>query len=87
MGEGAEMGSENAKPDLVIRNAWIVDGTGAPRRKGGVAVTDARIVAAGALGEVTGATEIDAGGRVLAPGFIDAHTHDDRALLVDPLMT
>ncbi len=81
------MSGGNAKPDLVIRNAWIVDGTGAPRRKGGVAVADERIVAAGELGEVTGATEIDAGGRVLAPGFIDAHTHDDRALLVDPLMT
>ena len=83
----AEMSRGNAKPDLVIRNAWIVDGTGAPRRKGGVAVADDRIVAAGELGEMTGATEIDAGGRVLAPGFIDAHTHDDRALLVDPLMT
>ncbi|MCH8038656.1 MAG: amidohydrolase family protein, partial [Proteobacteria bacterium] len=81
------MNRGNTKPDLVIRNAWIVDGTGAPRRKGGVAVVDDRIVAAGELGDLTGATEIDAGGRVLAPGFIDAHTHDDRALLVDPLMT
>ncbi len=55
MGEGGdggrtEMSGGNAKPDLVIRNAWIVDGTGAPRRKGGVAGAPARTAAAGDLG-------------------------------------
>jgi N-acyl-D-amino-acid deacylase len=77
----------DAKPDLVIRNARIIDGTGAPSRTGGVAVADDRISALGDLGHVSGAREIDAGGKAVAPGFIDAHTHDDRALLSDPLMT
>jgi len=51
-----------------------------------LAVTDDEIVALGSLGGVTAGREIDAGGRVLAPGFIDVHTHDDRALLANPTM-
>jgi len=75
------------RADLVIRDARIVDGTGAPARAGDIAVTDDRIVALGDLARVAGAREIHAGGRAVAPGFVDAHTHDDRALLADPLMT
>jgi len=62
--------------DLLIRNARIVDGTGAPAVRGNIAVRDGRIVA---VGEVTGSaeTEIDAGGAVAAPGFIDVHTHSE----------
>ncbi len=62
--------------DLVIRNATIIDGTGAPRRSGAVAIADGVIQA---VGEVTGSAqrEIDAHGRVVAPGFIDPHTHLD----------
>ena len=81
------MNGTTSKPDLVIRNARIIDGTGAPSRQGDVAVADDRIVAEGPAGTLNGAAAIDAGGRVLAPGFIDAHTHDDRALLADPLMS
>jgi N-acyl-D-amino-acid deacylase len=71
--------------DLVIRNAAIVDGTGAPARPGDVAVTDGRIAR---VGSVSGAArrEIDAGGKVLAPGFVDTHAHDDGALLRYPGM-
>lgn len=63
--------------DLVIRNARIADGTGAPLRTGAVAIKDGRIAAVGA---VTGsaAEVIDAGGRVLAPGFVDVHTHSEK---------
>ncbi|MCP4330212.1 MAG: D-aminoacylase [Alphaproteobacteria bacterium] len=75
------------RADLVIRNAAVIDGTGAPPRPGGVAVTDARIAAVGDVDRIGGPQEVDAGGKVLAPGFIDVHTHDDRALLVDPAMT
>ncbi|MEQ1861307.1 MAG: D-aminoacylase [Chthoniobacteraceae bacterium] len=63
--------------DLLITNARIADGTGAPLVKGSIAVKDRRIVA---LGEVAGTatTVIDAQGRVAAPGFIDVHTHSER---------
>ncbi len=81
------MAGSSAKPDLVIRNARLIDGSGAPSRMGDLAVTDDRIVALGELNGTQGGCEIDAGGKALAPGFIDPHTHDDRALLSDPLMT
>ncbi len=73
--------------DLVIRGARLIDGTGGPSVRGDIAVTDDRIAALGDLGRTRGAVEIEAGGRAVAPGFIDVHTHDDRALLVDPAMT
>ncbi len=81
------MAGNGAKPDLIIRNARLIDGSGAPSRIGDLAVADDRIVALGELKGTHGAREIDAGGKALAPGFIDPHTHDDRALLSDPLMT
>ena len=70
--------------DLIVRNALIFDGTGAPRRTGDVGVTGDRIIAVGDLCATSADVEIDAGGRALAPGFIDAHTHDDRAVLCGP---
>ena len=72
--------------DLLIRGAEIVDGTGAPRFEGDVAVDDGRIVRVGDLAGARGRAEVDARGLVLAPGFIDAHTHDDRAMLSDGAM-
>jgi len=68
--------------DLLITNARIVDGTGGPAVDGAVAVLDGRITAAGA---VTGAAArtIDAAGHVIAPGFIDPHSHSDYSLLRD----
>jgi N-acyl-D-aspartate/D-glutamate deacylase len=62
--------------DLVIRDATVVDGTGAPRRSGDVAVDGGRISQIGEVDE-GGRESIDAAGRVLAPGFIDVHTHLD----------
>ncbi len=76
-----------AKADLIIRNARLIDGTGAPSRPGDLALANDRILALGELNGLQAAREIDAGGLALAPGFIDAHTHDDRAVLADPLMT
>jgi N-acyl-D-amino-acid deacylase len=70
--------------DLIIRNAVVFDGSGAPRFAADVGVTGDRIVAVGDLGGASAGTEIDAGGKALAPGFIDAHTHDDRAVLCGP---
>ena len=79
--------AEIDKADLIIRDARLIDGTGAPSTHGDIAVADDRIVGLGDLSHTEGAVEINAGGKAVAPGFIDVHTHDDRALLVDPLMT
>lgn len=65
-----------ADHSLVIRNARIVDGSGAPASQGDLAVTGDRITAVGKV-DGRGAREIDAHGHVLAPGFIDIHTHYD----------
>ena len=62
--------------DLLIRNAEICDGTGAPCRRGDVAVQAGRIAGVGRIGGGA-ARSIDAGGLVLASGFIDLHTHYD----------
>jgi N-acyl-D-aspartate/D-glutamate deacylase len=68
--------------DLVLRGGTIVDGTGAPAVAGDVAVRGDRIVAVGAV-PGRGAAEIDARGLVVAPGFIDMHSHSDYLLLED----
>ncbi|MBX9699485.1 MAG: amidohydrolase family protein, partial [Acetobacteraceae bacterium] len=70
--------------DLIIRDATLFDGTGAPRSTGDIGVSDERIVAVGDLGGATADREVIATGKALAPGFIDSHTHDDRAVLCGP---
>ena len=70
--------------DLIIRDATIFDGTGAPRRVGDVGVSGDRIVGVGDLGGASADEEVIGTGKALAPGFIDAHTHDDRAVLCGP---
>ncbi|MBV1799658.1 amidohydrolase family protein [Siccirubricoccus sp. G192] len=70
--------------DLIIRDATLIDGTGAPRSTGDLGVTGDRIVAVGDLSAASADREVIATGRALAPGFIDAHTHDDRAVLCGP---
>jgi N-acyl-D-amino-acid deacylase len=72
--------------DLLIRNGTVIDGTRAPRFRADVAVLGGRIAAIGDLAVARGDTELDAAGRIVAPGFIDAHTHDDRLLLSAPEM-
>jgi N-acyl-D-amino-acid deacylase len=62
--------------DLVIRRGLLIDGTGAPAVAGDIAVRGDRIVAVGRFAG-TGRTEIDARGQVVAPGFIDVHTHSE----------
>ena len=73
--------------DVLFRGGTVIDGTGAPRVRADVAVSGDRIAAVGALAEVQAARTVDATGRIVSPGFIDAHTHDDNLLLVDPDMT
>ncbi len=61
--------------DLVINNARIVDGTGNPWFRGSIAIKDGRIVKVGRLNTNTATRIIDARGMIVAPGFIDVHTH------------
>src|SRR4051812_5753722 len=69
--------------NLHLRGGTVVDGTGAPARREDVAVTDGRIVDAPA----PDATVVDLDGLVLAPGFIDPHTHYDAQVFWDPSLT
>ncbi|MCC6729128.1 MAG: D-aminoacylase [Chthonomonadales bacterium] len=71
--------------DLLIRGGRVVDGTGAPGFDADVAVRDGRIAAVERLPATAGASDtVDAVGMVVAPGFIDIHTHADIALLTHP---
>jgi N-acyl-D-aspartate/D-glutamate deacylase len=72
--------------DLVIRNATIVDGTGAPTRRGDVAVTGERITEVADRLDTPGRREVDAAGLLLTPGFVDIHTHYDGQVTWDPVV-
>ena len=76
----------NEHYDLIVRNATIIDGTRAPRYRGEIGVRGGKIVKISALEKANADTEIDGSGLIAAPGFIDAHTHDDRMLLSNPDM-
>lgn len=69
--------------DLVIRNGRIVDGSGNPWCHGDVAIRGDRIVAVGRIPQAAAKREIDAKGLIVAPGFIDMHSHSDYPLLED----
>ncbi len=71
--------------DLLIRGATVIDGSGGAPRSLDVAVRDGRISAVESRRTETAVQEIDASGRVLAPGFIDIHTHSDFTLPLNPL--
>jgi len=70
--------------DYLIRNGRLVDGTGNPWRIGDVAVKDGRIVAVGSIGDVETKRVINANGRIVSPGFIDAHSHTDATVEDNP---
>jgi N-acyl-D-aspartate/D-glutamate deacylase len=69
--------------DLIIRGGDVVDGTGAPARRADVGIAGGRIQAIGDLGDAEGARTIHATGRVVAPGFVDVHTHYDAQVFWD----
>lgn len=75
--------------DLLIRNGTVVDGTGEPSRKADVAVKDGRVTAVSGPGEIEEGTRsvLDADGLMVAPGFVDLHTHYDAQLFWDPAAT
>ena len=74
------MQAQTAPFDLLIRQARIYDGTGNPWFVGDVAVKDGRIVRIGDLAGAKASRVVDGRGKYLAPGFIDLHSHSDRAL-------
>jgi N-acyl-D-aspartate/D-glutamate deacylase len=74
--------------DLVIRDAFLVDGSGAPGRPADVAVDDGVVVAVAAPGDAgSGRRTIDADGLLVTPGFVDVHTHYDAQVTWDPWVT
>jgi N-acyl-D-amino-acid deacylase len=72
--------------DWILRGGEVIDGTGRARRHADVAIAGDRIAAVGVIDKGEGAREVDVSGKIIAPGFIDVHTHDDRALLATPEM-
>jgi N-acyl-D-amino-acid deacylase len=77
LGPGAEPAVE---ADVVVRNATLIDGGGKPGVKGDLAIKGDRIVAVGAFAVAGKAREIDGKGLIIAPGFVDLHTHSDESL-------
>lgn len=70
--------------DFIIKNGTVIDGTGAPGIHTDLAISGERIVAIGDLSTASAGEVIDAGGQIVAPGFIDTHAHSDTYLLLEP---
>lgn len=77
--------SQTSTPSILIINAQLADGTGAPLVPGALRIRGNRIASVGKLSPAPGETVVDAHGLVLAPGFIDIHNHSTRGLETDPL--
>jgi len=72
------------KYDILIEDGRVIDGTGNPWFKADVAVVGDRIEAIGRLGGADAERRIDARGNLVAPGFMDIHSHSDYSVLIDP---
>ncbi len=74
--------------DLILRGGFVVDGSGDPGFVGDVSIVDGRVAEVGVgLAPPPGAREIDTMGLVVAPGFIDVHTHYDAQICWDPALS
>ncbi|MDP6626073.1 MAG: amidohydrolase family protein, partial [Nitrospinota bacterium] len=70
--------------DLIIKNGEIIDGTGKPGYKADVALEKDKIVSISRIGSISSEKVLDVSGLVVAPGFVDIHSHSDYYLLIDP---
>ncbi|MBO9329133.1 amidohydrolase family protein [Achromobacter xylosoxidans] len=70
--------------DLIIEGGWVIDGLAGPRRRADVGVSGDRIAAIGDLAQAAAARRVDARGKIVAPGFIDVHGHDDLMFVERP---
>jgi N-acyl-D-amino-acid deacylase len=70
--------------ELVLKRATIIDGTGRPRFRGDIAIAKDSILAVDDEGTLRGAEELDCDGLIVAPGFIDTHSHSDIRVMVEP---
>ena len=71
--------------DIVVRNGFVVDGSGSPARRADVAIKDGKIAKIGDLQSEPSDHNIDASKKIVSPGFIDMHAHSDFTLLANPL--
>ena len=76
-----------SKFDIVFRNGLVIDGTGSSSYQADVGLKNDKIAEIGNIPPGLGDLELEINERVIAPGFIDAHTHDDRALISSPDMS
>jgi N-acyl-D-aspartate/D-glutamate deacylase len=73
--------------DIVIKDGMIIDGTRAPRIRGDIGIKNGRVARIGRIPASEAKEVIDARGLIVAPGFIDLHTHYDAQLFWDPWLT
>jgi N-acyl-D-amino-acid deacylase len=71
--------------DLILKNGWVIDGTGGPPYRADVGILDTMIAEVGRLEGASAPRVLDVAGRYVVPGFIDAHVHGDLMLLSDPI--
>jgi N-acyl-D-amino-acid deacylase len=71
--------------DLVLKNGWVIDGTGGPPYRADVAVAGSMIAEVGRVDGASAPRVLDVSGRYVVPGFIDTHVHGDLILLADPI--
>ena len=76
-----------ARFDTIIRGGMIIDGTRAPRRKADLGISQGRIAKIGRLDPRDADKVLDAGDCIVAPGFVDLHTHYDAQIFWDPYCT
>lgn len=81
------MSQEPSHCQLILRNGTVIDGSGRTAFVADVAINGNRLWRVGQLTDLRGARELDVTGLVVAPGFIDVHTHDDASLITRPQMT